>query len=127
MTGGHKTFGKYYRLITYEEKLPHTGAPFLKGATHKLVTEPPTGKEKAVPKLLHACVPEDPGEESKIRQLAGTRHAPGDWILRAGIASLSWQGLRTSSGMPSCCRRERSSSLVEGPSVPPWTRWGWIE
>jgi hypothetical protein len=48
-----------------------------------------------VPKLLHACVPEDPGEESKIRKLAGSRHAPGDWILRAQIVSLSWQGLRT--------------------------------
>jgi len=48
-----------------------------------------------VPKLLHARVPEDPAEESKIRKLAGSRHAPGDWILRAQIVSLSWQGLRT--------------------------------
>ena len=48
-----------------------------------------------MPKLLHARVPEDPGEESKIRKLAGSRHAPGDWILRARIVSLSWQGLRT--------------------------------
>jgi transposase len=70
-------------------------APFLKGGTHKLVTQPPTGKEKAVPKLLHARVPEDPEEESKIRKLAGSRHAPGDWILRARVVSLSWQGLRT--------------------------------
>jgi transposase len=48
-----------------------------------------------VPKLLHARVPEDPEEESKIRKLAGSRHAPGDWILRARVVSLSWQGLRT--------------------------------
>src|SRR5215208_5813820 len=70
-------------------------APFLKGGTHKLVTQPPTGKENAVPKLLHARVPEAPAEVSKIRKLAGSRHAPGDWILRARIVSLSWQGLRT--------------------------------
>jgi transposase-like protein len=48
-----------------------------------------------VPKLLHARVPEDPAEVSKIRKLAGSRHAPGDWILRARIVSLSWQGLRS--------------------------------
>jgi hypothetical protein len=27
--------------------------------------------------------------------LAGSGHAHGDWILRAQIVSLSWQGLRT--------------------------------
>jgi transposase len=48
-----------------------------------------------VPKLLRARVSEDPAEESKIRKLAGSRHAPGDWIFRARIVSLSWQGLRT--------------------------------
>lgn len=48
-----------------------------------------------MPKLLHARVPEDLAEESKIRKLAGSRHAPADWILRAQIVSLSWQGLRT--------------------------------
>src|SRR5215217_3553075 len=70
-------------------------APFLKGGTHKLVTKPPTGKGNAVPKHLHARVPEDLAEVSKIRKLAGSGHAPGDWILRARIISLSWQGLRT--------------------------------
>jgi transposase len=30
-----------------------------------------------------------------MRKLAGSRHAPGDWIFRARIISLSWQGLRT--------------------------------
>jgi len=48
-----------------------------------------------MPKLLRARAPEDPAEESKIRKLAGSRHAPGDWIFRARIVSLSWQGLRT--------------------------------
>ncbi len=48
-----------------------------------------------MPKLLRARTPEDPGEERKIRRLAGSRHAPGDWITRARIISLSWQGLRT--------------------------------
>lgn len=49
-----------------------------------------------MPKLLTARLPEDVEEERKIRKLAGSRHAPGDWIFRARIISLSWQGLRTS-------------------------------
>lgn len=48
-----------------------------------------------MPKLLYARDPEDVGEENKIRKLAGSRHAPGDWIIRARIVCLSWQGLRT--------------------------------
>ncbi len=48
-----------------------------------------------MPKLLFARAPEDVEEERKIRKLAGSRHAPGDWIIRARIVSLSWQGLRT--------------------------------
>jgi hypothetical protein len=48
-----------------------------------------------VPKLLYARQPEDAEEERKIGKLAGSRHAPGDWIMRARIVSLSWQGLRT--------------------------------
>ena len=48
-----------------------------------------------MPKLLRACAPQDREEERKIRKLAGSRHAPGDWITRAGIISLSWRGLRT--------------------------------
>jgi transposase len=71
-------------------------APFLKGGKHKLVAEPPTGEGvEDVPKLLCARAPEDVEEERKIRKLAGSRHAPGDWIIRARIVSLSWQGLRT--------------------------------
>ena len=48
-----------------------------------------------VPKLLCARQPEDAEEQRKIHKLAGSRHAPGDWISRAKIISLSWQGLRT--------------------------------
>ncbi len=48
-----------------------------------------------MPKLLSARTPEDVEEERKIRKLSGSRHAPGDWIFRARIISLSWQGLRT--------------------------------
>lgn len=49
-----------------------------------------------MPKLLFARVPLDADEERKIRKLAGARHAPGDWIVRAQMIVLSWQGLRTS-------------------------------
>lgn len=48
-----------------------------------------------MPKMLRAHAPEDADEEQKIRKLAGSRHAPGDWIFRARIVSLSWQGSRT--------------------------------
>ena len=48
-----------------------------------------------MPKLLRARAPEDAGEGRRIRKLAGSRHAPGDWIFRARIIALSWQGLRT--------------------------------
>lgn len=49
-----------------------------------------------MPKLIRASQPEDAEEERKIRKLAGSRHAPGDWIFRSRIISLSWQGLPTS-------------------------------
>jgi hypothetical protein len=48
-----------------------------------------------MPKLLRAREPKD-AEERKIHKLAGSRRAPGDWIFRACIISLSWRGLRTS-------------------------------
>ena len=47
-----------------------------------------------MPKLLRARAPQNIEEQRKIRKLAGSRHAPGDWIFRARIISLSWQGLR---------------------------------
>src|SRR5215217_2838763 len=43
------------------------------------------GREEIVPKLLRARAPQNIVEERKIRKLAGSRHAPGDWILRARI------------------------------------------
>ncbi len=48
-----------------------------------------------MPKLLRAHAPEDAEEQLKVCKLASSRHAPGDWIFRARIVSLSWQGLRT--------------------------------
>jgi transposase len=48
-----------------------------------------------VPKLLRARAPQDAEEEHKIRKLARSRHAPADWITRARIVFLSWEGLRT--------------------------------
>src|SRR3954449_7464860 len=47
-----------------------------------------------MPKLLFARPPADAVEERKVRKLAGARHAPADWIRRAQIIALSWDGLR---------------------------------
>ncbi len=47
-----------------------------------------------MPKLLFARPPLDAVEERKIRKLAGARHAPADWIRRAQIIALSWDGRR---------------------------------
>src|ERR687886_2851288 len=47
-----------------------------------------------MPKLLFARPPADAVEERKIRKLAGARHAPADWVRRAQIIALSWDGLR---------------------------------
>ncbi len=46
-----------------------------------------------MPKYLRARAPHDDGEATKIRRLAGARHAPADWIVRARIIALSWDGL----------------------------------
>lgn len=42
---------------------------------------------------LSARPASDAEEESKVRRLAGVRHAPADWIPRARIIALSWDGL----------------------------------
>src|SRR5918997_1545440 len=47
-----------------------------------------------MPKLLFARPPLDAVEERRIRKLAGARHAPADWIRRAQMIALSWDGLR---------------------------------
>jgi transposase len=41
---------------------------------------------------LSARPPADPDEQRTIRRLAASRHAPGDWILRARIVGRSWDG-----------------------------------
>ena len=46
-----------------------------------------------MPKLLRARAPEDAEEERKVRKLAESRHAPGDWMNRARMIALSWDGL----------------------------------
>src|SRR6266496_2082162 len=51
-------------------------------------------EEAAMPKLLRAP-PKDLGEERQVRKLAGSRHAPGDWIQRARMIARSWDGART--------------------------------
>jgi transposase len=48
---------------------------------------------RSVPKYLRARAPHDDSEARKIRRLAGARHAPADWIERARIITLSWDGL----------------------------------
>src|SRR3954451_20189735 len=48
-----------------------------------------------MPKLLFARPPVDIVEERQVRKVAGSRHAPGDWILRARMIARSWDGLRT--------------------------------
>jgi len=48
-----------------------------------------------MPKLLFAHPSRDAEEERRIRKLASSRHAPADWIRRAKMIVLSWQGLRT--------------------------------
>src|SRR3954468_21479942 len=47
-----------------------------------------------MPKLLFARPPVDAVEERRIRKLAGARHTPADWIRRAQMVALSWDGLR---------------------------------
>src|SRR3954468_99230 len=47
-----------------------------------------------MPKLLFARPPLDAVEERKVRRLAGARHAPADWIRRAQMVALSWDGVR---------------------------------
>ncbi len=48
-----------------------------------------------MPKLLFARPPVDGVEERQIRKVAGSRHAPGDWIRRSQMIVRSWAGLRT--------------------------------
>src|SRR6266496_6606463 len=54
------------------------------------------GRRSVMPKLLHARPPADAEEERKIRKVAGSRHAPADWVMRARMVVASWDGERTS-------------------------------
>jgi transposase len=51
--------------------------------------------EATMPKLLSGRDPRDDTEQRQIRRLAQSRHAPGDWIVRARMIVRSWDGLRT--------------------------------
>lgn len=48
----------------------------------------------SVPKIISAHPPQDAGEQKKIRKSARARQTPADWIERAQIIVLSWEGLR---------------------------------
>lgn len=48
-----------------------------------------------MPKLLSARPASDEVEARKVKKLADSRHAPGDWIMRAQMIVMSWSGLRT--------------------------------
>ena len=73
-----------------------------------------------MPKLLCARAAADATEERKIRKLAASRHAPGDWILRARMIARSWDGRRTSAiaaelgGHPQTVRERLARFNAEG-------------
>ncbi|MEU4233115.1 helix-turn-helix domain-containing protein [Nonomuraea sp. NPDC026600] len=46
-----------------------------------------------MPKVLCARPSRDDREERQSRRLAGARHSPADWIQRATIIALSWEGV----------------------------------
>jgi len=46
-----------------------------------------------MPKLLYARAARDAEEERQLCKLAGARHAPGDWVMRARIVVSSWGGM----------------------------------
>ena len=75
-----------------------------------------------MPKLLFARPPIDAVEERKVRKLAGARHAPADWIRRAQMIALSWDGRR----VPAIAKRwaaVRRRCATGWPASPPtgWT------
>lgn len=77
-----------------------------------------------MPRLLRARRPQDAEEKRKVNRLAGSRHAPGDWILRARSISLSWQGLRNAKIAeelgchPKTVRKSASTASMRG-ALPP--------
>ena len=73
-----------------------------------------------MPKLLRARAAVDAEEERTVRKLAASRHAPGDWILRAKMVARSWDGLRTGAiaaelgGHPQTVRERLARFHAEG-------------
>jgi hypothetical protein len=57
-----------------------------------------------MPKLLFARAPLDATEERQVHKLAGSRHAPGEWILRAWMIARSGAGEQTAAiaAAPGC-------------------------
>ena len=47
-----------------------------------------------MPKILRVRAAQDEKEEKQVRQLAGSRHGPADWILHARMVARSWDGER---------------------------------
>ena len=47
-----------------------------------------------MPKILRARAAQDEKEERQIRKLATSRHGPADWIVRARMILLSWEGFQ---------------------------------
>ena len=47
-----------------------------------------------MPKILRVRTAQDEKEEQQVRKLAGSRHGPADWILRARMVARSWDGER---------------------------------
>jgi transposase len=48
-----------------------------------------------MPKMLAARPPLDAAEETQVRRLARSHHAPADWVLHAQMIARSWDGVRT--------------------------------
>ena len=73
-----------------------------------------------MPKLLFARPPRDEAEERQVRRLTRSRHAPGDWIIRAKMIARSWDGLRTTAiaaelgGHPQTVRERLARFNAEG-------------
>jgi hypothetical protein len=65
---------------------------------------------------LYARPARDPDEERKIRKLAGARHAPADWILRARMITLSWGGNQVTARVrfPKLCASACTASTPRG-------------
>jgi hypothetical protein len=51
-------------------------------------------RSKQMPKILRVRAAQDKQEEKLVRKLAGSRHAPADWILHARMVVKSWDGKR---------------------------------